>query len=93
MTTIPRIRINGPLVPFVGRVWSHLLAQGYTPRSSKNLLRLVSHLSRWLVDAGLRLSDLTRERIQAFFGDRRRNKFLLERVTNTVILVLRTNIY
>lgn len=71
MATIPRIRINGPLVPFVGRVWSHLLAQGYTPRTSKNLLRLVSHLSRWLVDAGLRLSDLTRERIEAFFGDRR----------------------
>ncbi len=54
MATTPRIRINGPLVPFVGRVWSHLLAQGYRPRSSKNLLRLVSHLSRWLVDAGLR---------------------------------------
>ncbi len=69
MTTIPRIRINGPLVPFVGRVWSHLLAQGYTPRTSKNLLRLVSHLSCWLFGAGLRLSDLTRERIEAFFGD------------------------
>ena len=71
MTTIPRIRINGPLVPFVGRVWSHLLAQGYRPRTSKNLLHLVSHLSRWLVAAGLRLSDLTRESIEAFFGDRR----------------------
>lgn len=71
MTTIPRIRISGPLVPFVGRVWSHLLAQGYRPRTSKNLLHLVSHLSRWLVAAGLRLSDLTREGIEAFFGDRR----------------------
>ena len=71
MTTIPRIRIDGPLVPFVGRVWSHLLAQGYAPRSSENLLRLVSHLSRWLVDAGLRLNDLTRERIDAFFADRK----------------------
>ena len=29
MRTIPRIRINGALVPFVGRVWSHLLAQGH----------------------------------------------------------------
>jgi len=48
MTTMPPIRICGPLVPFVGGVWSHLLAQGYSPLTSRNLLSLVSHLSRWL---------------------------------------------
>lgn len=71
MTRIPNIRICGPLAPFIGGVWSHLLGQGYSPLTSRNLLRLVSHLSRWLVAAGLRLSDLTRERIEAFFAERR----------------------
>jgi site-specific recombinase XerD len=68
---MPRIRISGPLEPYVGGVWSHLIAQGYTPLTSKNLLRLASHLSRWLVDARVRLSALTREHVEAFFGERR----------------------
>jgi len=53
-------------------VWSDLIAQGYTPLSSRNLLRLASHLSRWLVDTGVRLSDLTHEQVEAFFDERRR---------------------
>jgi len=72
MAIMPNIRISGPLAPYLGGVWSHLLAQGYTPLSSKNLLSLVSHLSRWLVDTGVRLSDLTREHVEAFFDERRR---------------------
>ena len=75
MATMSRVRISGPLVPFIGGVWSYLLAQGYTPLTSKNLLRLVSHLSRWLVEAGLRLSDLTRERIELFFNERRQTGY------------------
>ena len=72
MTTMPNTRISGPLAPYIGGVWSHLLAQGYTPLTGGNMLRLVSHLSRWLVDKAVRLSDLTREHVEVFFGERRR---------------------
>jgi len=72
MATMPNIRISGPLAPYIGGVWSHLLAQGYTPLTGRNMLRLVSHLSRWLVDTTVRLSDLTREHVEVFFGERRR---------------------
>jgi len=69
---MPNTRISGPLAPYISGVWSHLIAQGYTPLTSRNLLRLASHLSRWLVDAKLQLSDLTREHVETFFGERRR---------------------
>jgi len=72
MAILPNIRISGPLEPYVSGVWSDLIAQGYTPLSSRNLLRLASHLSRWLVDTGVRLSDLTHEQVEAFFDERRR---------------------
>ena len=71
MPSMPSTRIFGPLEVHLGGVWSYLLAQGYTPLTSRNLLRLASHLSRWLVDAGLRLSELTREHSEAFFVERR----------------------
>lgn len=72
MLPMPPTRIFGPLEVHLRGVWSHLLAQGYTPLSSRNLLRLASHLSRWLVEAGLHLSELTREHLESFFGERRR---------------------
>ena len=66
MAIMPNIRISGPLAPYIGGVWSHVLAQGYTPLTGRNMLRLVSHLSRWLVDTTVRLSELTREHVEVF---------------------------
>ena len=62
-----RIRIAGPLEPHVGLVWSGLLEQGYTPLSSRNLLHLMSHLSRWLEVRALQAHDLTNARSGATF--------------------------
>ena len=67
MAIVPKIRFPGQLAPYIGEVWSYLLAQGYTPLVSQCKLRLASQLSRWLVDAGVRLSALTREHVEAFF--------------------------
>lgn len=71
MATMPRLRISGPLAPYDSGLWSHLLAQGYSPSTSKQLLYLASRLSRWLADAGLQLKALTRENIEEFFSERR----------------------
>jgi len=71
MAALPKIRIGGPLSSHLGGLWLHLLGQGYAPSSSRSLLRLASHLSCWLVDAGLRLGEFTREHVEAFFVERR----------------------
>ena len=66
-----RIRITGPLMSHVELVWSGLLAQGYTPLSSRNLLHLMAHLSRWLEVRALQAHDLTNGRIEEFLDERR----------------------
>jgi site-specific recombinase XerD len=72
MARTPGVCISGPLTPFIDGVWSYLLAQGYSPLSGRNMLRLVSHLSRWLVAADLGLSDLSHEHVETFFSERRK---------------------
>ncbi len=61
-----RFQITGPLKPHVEHVWTALLAQGYTPLSGANLVRLMAHLSRWLEGLGLQAYELTNSRIADF---------------------------
>ncbi len=61
-----RFQITGPLKPHVEHVWTALLAQGYTPLSGANLVRLMAHLSRWLEGLGLQAYELTNPRIADF---------------------------
>jgi len=65
------VRFRGELVPHVDGYWSELMRQRYTPLSGGNLLRLAAHVSRWLEDSKLRLSELTVERVAEFFAHRR----------------------
>ena len=61
-----RFQITGPLKPHVEHVWTALLAQGYTPLSGANLVRLMAHLSRWLEGLGLQAYELTNPRVADF---------------------------
>jgi site-specific recombinase XerD len=63
--------VAGSLACHKQGLWADLLAQGYTPLSSRNLLYLTAHLSRWLDERGLRAIDLSEDRIEEFL-DRRR---------------------
>jgi len=65
------IRMTGPLARHKQGLWADLLAQGYTPLSSRNLLYLTAHLSRWLDDGGLQPVDLSEDRIEEFLDHRR----------------------
>lgn len=69
------IRITGPLKSYVGDVWSALLARGYTPLSSGNLLRLMGRLSDWLEGLGLQAQELTNARIEEFLEERRQSGY------------------
>ncbi|MGH9460753.1 MAG: site-specific integrase [Vicinamibacteria bacterium] len=71
MAARPSIRIQGPLAPYQDGLWSYLLGQGYARLSSVNLLRVMSHLSRWLESQGLELGKLTWALFEAFVRERR----------------------
>jgi site-specific recombinase XerD len=71
MAVRPYIRIHGPLAPYLDELWSYLLEKGYTPLSSVNLLRLMSHLSRWLDGQGIEPAKLTWALCEAFVRERR----------------------
>lgn len=87
-----RIRVTGPLVAHRQGLWDALLALGYRPLSSVNLLRLTAHLSRWLHERGLSLAEVTPERITAFCAARRRagyTQFLTPRALAPILRYLR----
>jgi integrase/recombinase XerD len=81
------VRISGPLVPHLPSLEDDLLAQGYAPLSCRDLLRLTSHLSRWLEEEGLQAQDLTDEVAEAFLVARRElgyARFLTQRALTPI---------
>ena len=65
------VHFSGPLAAHSQALRSSLLARGYAPSSSNNLLRVAAHLSRWLDERSLRLEALTREHLDEFLALRR----------------------
>ena len=65
------VRIHGPLAPYIDGLWSYLLRQGYARLSSVHLLRVMSHLSRWLDGQEIEPSKLTWALCEAFLQERR----------------------
>lgn len=65
------VRFTGPLAAQREALRIALLAQGYTPLSTDNLLRLASSLSRWLEAHTLGVEQLSTERIAEFLAARR----------------------
>jgi len=70
-----RIGITGSLAAHRDDFWVDLLAQGYTPLSSVNLLRLLAHLSRWLDQNDLQPNGLSDEQITQFLHHRRKEGY------------------
>ncbi len=69
MTDPSRVRISGPLQPFLSGFATELVRQGYTPRSLLTQLNLLAHVSRWLHARDLDIGDLP-EQAQQFLGAR-----------------------
>lgn len=69
MTDPSRVRISGPLQPFLLGFATELARQGYTPRSLLTHLNLLAHVSRWLHARDLDVGDLP-ERTQQFLEAR-----------------------
>jgi len=72
-----RVKVTGPLVPYVAGFRAELKAQGYRPNALSDQLRLMAHVSRWLASEGLDVEELTPERIDAFLVARRLAGYVL----------------
>src|SRR5712691_8995897 len=57
--------------PCWARVRGELERLGYTPLSAAGHVRLVAHLSRWMIQRGLSISALTPATVDAYFAERR----------------------
>jgi integrase/recombinase XerD len=66
-----RVRVVGPLVPYVAGFRADLEAAGYRRNAVSNQLQLLAHVSRWLASEGLGAGDLTAERVEEFLAARR----------------------
>jgi site-specific recombinase XerD len=70
-TKAANVRFRGPLTPFAGELEARLRGSGYTPLTTASVLRLCSHLSRWLAANTLDVGDLSSPVIERYFAHRR----------------------
>jgi integrase/recombinase XerD len=71
MTKARKVRVEGPLAPFVAELKSGLRGLGYTLLTTASELRVMAHLSHWLEAGGMTVADLTSERIGQYLNARR----------------------
>jgi len=74
-----RVRVTGPLAVYASGFGKELLAQGYMPASAARQVQVMAHVSRWLESQGLRVGDLTSDRVQEFLGARRAEGYVRAR--------------
>lgn len=70
-----RVRILGPLTACRDGLIEDLRSQGYTPRSSAFLVRLMAHIARWLAQNHLRPEQFTAEKVERFLRQRRQSGY------------------
>ena len=66
-----RVRVRGSLAPFASGFAEELNRQGYTPISARNQMRLLAHLSRWLLSESLGVGELGDAELYRFIEARR----------------------
>jgi len=71
MTDLSRVRVTGPLAPFAAGFASELVAQGYALQPAGQQLRLLAHVSRWLLAESKDASALNAAAVAAFTASRR----------------------
>lgn len=72
-----RVKVVGPLVPYVAGFRAELESQGYRRHPVGDQLRLMAHLSRWMEANQLSLSDLGPEHLEEFLVARRQAGYVL----------------
>ena len=71
MTEFPPVQVRGPLSPHAEGFREDLIGAGYTPRTARDNVYVLAHLSRWLSQEGLAGADLTPQVVGRFLLARR----------------------
>ena len=71
MSDPSRVRVTGPLEPFAAGFGEELVHQGYASQPAAQQVRLMAHLSRWLVAEGGEVAALNAATVEAFAVSRR----------------------
>ena len=72
-----RVRVTGPLASYAQGFAAELSRQGYRRKPVTDQIRLLAHLSRWLLGKGLDTSDLAISVFNEFLGARRSQGYTL----------------
>lgn len=72
-----KVRVVGPLEPWVSGFASELRKAGYTEHATADQLRVFAHVSRWLDERRLGVEDLTPAACERFLSARRRAGYTL----------------
>ncbi len=72
MTDPTRVAVKGPLAQYARGFRDALLSQGYAALSTRNLLHVLAHLSRWMRDHRIEPVQLTPLRVEQYLRARRR---------------------
>lgn len=71
MVKVSRSFASGPLKSYAAEFARELVRQGYTVDGGEQHLRFIAHLNRWMLAAGLSVSDLSRPVMERFLAERR----------------------
>lgn len=89
MSDPSRVRVTGPLLAHVAGFRDELARQGYRSGSATTQLQLMAHVSRWLVDHGLQVSQLTPVEVERFIECRRSQGYAQHRSSHALVPLLR----
>jgi integrase/recombinase XerD len=84
-----RVSVSGPLAEFAEGFAAELAGLGYSPPSAEAQLRLMNHVSLWLVAQGLAVGDLGDGAVQAAFVAERRVRYSHFRSQRALVPLLR----
>jgi hypothetical protein len=68
LTDPSRVRVTGPFSAFAAGFAAELIDEGYTPDSAGYQMRLMAHLSRWLLNKELGAGDIRAAEVDRFCG-------------------------
>lgn len=88
MKKTSHVCVSGPLQAHAPGYRRKLARQGFSPCSALRHMHLMAHVSRWLVQNGLKPEEFDQERIQQFLVDRRADGYARSRSPRALIPLL-----
>ena len=70
-TTLPTVRVTGPLAPYATEFIRGLTERGYAPATQIGHLQVMAHLSKWMQHRQLGVLDVNAELVEEYLTGRR----------------------